>query len=85
MQDIVIEYASGVLRSALDISTRRGRVNAAGKPTGAPTADDIVAVVRKDHKKTLRAKELLYLVRDIEAQSRKLDTSKEELAKLVEK
>ena len=84
MQEIAIEYATGVLKSALDLTSQRGRLKAGGKPLGPPTADDILAVVRKDPKKALRVKELLIMQKEIKMTTDKLEKDEEALAKLVD-
>lgn len=84
MQDIVIEYSSGVLQKALDISSRRGKLKSGGKPTGPPTAEDILSVIAKDPKKSLRVKELLTLQQEIKLTTERLEKDEEALAKLME-
>lgn len=78
LQAIVIEYASGVLRKALDRGSQRGRLKAGGKPTGPPPVDDILAVVRSDSKKALRVKELLSMQNYVRDALRALEDKPEE-------
>ncbi len=65
LQEIVIEYASGVLRKSLDLSSLRGKSKPPLKGVGAVTAEDIMAVVKKDPKKYERVKELFELQKEL--------------------
>lgn len=65
MQEIVIEYASGVLRKSLDLASLRGKAKPPLKGIGAVTAEDIMVIVKKDPKKYERVKELFELQREL--------------------
>lgn len=64
-QEIVIEYASGVLRKSLDLASLRGKSKPPLKGVGAVTAEDIIAIVKKDPKKFERVKELFELQKEL--------------------
>ena len=84
MQEIVIEYASGVLKQALELSAQRGRVKAGGKALGPPTADDVLTVIRNDPRKSQRVEELLIMQKEIKMTTEQLEKDEETLAKLVD-
>lgn len=81
----MILYSTGVLKKALDLSAQRGRVRPGGKATGPPTADDILAIVRKDLRKSQRVEELLIMQKEIKMTTDHLEGKDEEsLAKMVD-
>eukprot|EP00890_Picochlorum_soloecismus_P002856 jgi/Picsp_1/3571/NSC_06408-R1_spermatogenesis-associated protein 20-like len=84
VEEIVIEYASGVLKQALELSAQRGRVKAGGKALGPPTADDVLMVIRKDPRKSQRVEELLIMQKEIKMTTEQLEKDEETLAKLVD-
>ena len=65
VEDALVSYSVDILRSALDLSKQRGRIRSTGRPTGPPTAEDIVTVVRKDPRKVARVEELLIMQQEI--------------------
>ena len=64
-QEIVIEYASGVLRKSMDLASLRGKSKPPLKGVGAVTAEDIMSIVKKDPKKFERVKELFELQKEL--------------------
>ena len=65
VEDALVSYSVDILKSALDLSKQRGRRRSTGKPTGPPTAEDVVTVVRKDARKVKRIEELLIMQQEI--------------------
>ena len=74
-QEIVIEYSTGVLRKAMDLATLRGKSKPPLKGVGAVTAEDIMAVVRRDPKKYDRVKELLELQKELKLARTVIDSA----------
>ena len=65
VEDALVSYSVEILKAALDLSKQRGRIRSTGKPTGPPTAEDIVTVVRKDPRKVKRIEELMIMQQEI--------------------
>jgi hypothetical protein len=65
VEDALVSYSVEILKAALDLSKQRGRMRSTGKPTGPPTAEDIVTVVRKDPRKVKRIEELMIMQQEI--------------------
>jgi transcription initiation factor TFIID subunit 13 len=65
VEDALVGYSVDILKSALDLSKQRGRIRSTGRPTGPPTAEDILTVVRKDPRKVARVEELLIMQQEI--------------------
>ncbi|KAG7670819.1 hypothetical protein Ndes2526B_g01427 [Nannochloris sp. 'desiccata'] len=65
VEEIVIEYASGVFRKSLNLASLRGKSKPPLKGVGAVTAEDIMAIVKKDPKKFERVKELFELQKEL--------------------
>ncbi|PSC70449.1 transcription initiation factor TFIID subunit 13-like [Micractinium conductrix] len=67
VEDVVLDYATTLLHKAMDSAAVRGKLRRPGAP-GAGAAvgpEDILFLVRKDHKKYARAKELLIMDEEI--------------------
>jgi len=65
VEDALVSYSVEILKAALDLSKQRGRMRSTGKPTGPPTAEDVVTVVRKDPRKVKRIEELMIMQQEI--------------------
>ena len=66
VEDIVIEYATGLLHRAVDAAAERGRVRVGGRlAPGALAPEDLLALVRGDRRKAGRAAELLEMQGDM--------------------
>lgn len=79
MQELVIEYANGVLLKAMDIASTRGKAKPPLKGIGAVTAEDILAVVQKDRKKVDRVKDLFDMQKEIREMRAVTDTREDML------
>uniref|UniRef100_A0AAD5DV64 Transcription initiation factor TFIID subunit 13 n=1 Tax=Chlorella ohadii TaxID=2649997 RepID=A0AAD5DV64_9CHLO len=67
VEDIVLDYASTLMRKAMDSAAERGKLRKPNAP-GAGTAigaEDVLFLVRKDPRKYARAKELLIMDEEI--------------------
>lgn len=83
-QEIVIDYASGVLRKSMDLASLRGKSRPPLKGIGAVTAEDVMAVVRRDPKKYERVRELFDLQKELREARAGFDQDEEALKKLAE-
>lgn len=79
MQEVVIEYASGVLKKAMDLAALRGKSKPPLKGTGAVTAEDVLTVVKTDSKKVDRVKELFDMQKEIKEMRAVTDTREDKL------
>lgn len=83
VEDIVLDYASTLMRKAMDSAAQRGKlrgVRMAGAGT-AVGAEDVLFLVRKDPRKYARAKELLIM--DEEIRKARQVVEDEEVARAV--